>query len=109
MEIEVILLIVLFHFVSDFLLQTEEMANNKSTSNKWLTIHVTCYSIPFIAISPLYALINGVLHFITDYITSRITKRLWAEKKVGLFFKVIGFDQAIHMSTLFGTYYLMFV
>ena len=95
MEIEIILLIVWLHFVADFLLQTEAMANNKSSSNKWLTIHIVCYSLPFMVFGVWFAFINGVLHFITDHITSRITKRLWAEKKVGLFFKVIGFDLSL--------------
>jgi hypothetical protein len=53
--------------------------------------------------------INGVLHFITDYYTSKMTHYLWEEKRVRAFFHVIGLDQFIHYLCLFGTYYYLTV
>ncbi len=107
-----IYLIVWAHFVSDFILQTDAMARRKSSSNKWLWRHILLYTLSlmiFIEVfhgvngTLIYCFVNGLAHFITDYITSRITKRLWAEQRTHDFFVVIGLDQAIHMTTLLLT------
>lgn len=88
------------HFVMDFMCQTDSMALNKSSSNKWLLIHVGVYSTPFLFFGVPFALINGLSHLMIDYVTSRINKRLWEAKKVHWFFVGVGFDQAMHMSIL---------
>lgn len=85
------------------------MATNKSKSNLALLSHVTAYTIPFmVIISPLYGLVNGVIHFIIDYNTSRVSSKLWADKKTHWFFVTIGFDQLLHALTLIWTYKLLF-
>ena len=102
--ITTILAIFWLHFVSDFLMQTDKMAQGKSSSNKLLTIHVAVYSMFFLIFcGPVYAMINFVLHWVTDYNTSRVTKKLWEKKEVHWFFAVIGLDQAIHYTCLFLT------
>jgi hypothetical protein len=64
--------------------------------------------IPFlIAFGPMYAIANGVLHFVTDYFTSRQTSRLYSEGKIHEFFVVVGFDQAIHLTCLAVTFVIM--
>lgn len=103
----IMIAIVWTHFIADFLLQTKQMAELKSSSNVMLGFHAFVYACPFIWVGIQYAIINGVLHFIVDWITSRQTSRLWLERKVRLFFIVIGFDQAIHLTCLFSLYFLM--
>lgn len=98
-----IIFIVWLHFVADFILQTDKMALNKSSSMKWLSIHVVTYSLPFLWFGWRYALINGFAHFVTDWITSRLSARAWKAEKRGLFFKIIGADQAIHLTVLILT------
>jgi hypothetical protein len=90
-------------FFADFVCQTDKMATQKSSSFKWLTIHASVYTIPFLIFGWQFALVNGVCHWITDAITSRITKRLWEAKEVHYFFVVIGLGQSIHLATLYLT------
>jgi len=101
--------LLIIHFISDFLLQSDWMAQNKSKSNKALLLHVSVYSLPFmLLISPLYGIINGILHFAVDYFTSRRTSKLWAAGKVHWFFVTIGFDQMLHILALIWTYNLLY-
>jgi len=118
-----IIWILAFHYIGDFLLQSREMAQNKSKSAKHLSEHVAIYSMIMtilfmlvstntIASDPLewfsnvgkFLTITYLTHWVTDYITSRWTSRLWKKKEEWKFFAVIGFDQLIHISTLLLTY-----
>ena len=114
--------LLVLHFVSDFLFQTDWMALNKSKSNKALTIHAAVYSLLFLAFGLRFAAITFLAHWITDYFTSKWTSKLWffrelpatvqyeGEEPIHLweyvdgkrhwFFVAIGFDQLIHFVTL---------
>lgn len=104
MTLTLMLVLVWLHFVADFVLQSDRVAVGKSGSNKILAEHVLIYSLPFIWLGGGFVAVNAVAHFATDYISSRVTSRLWKEQKRHWFFVVIGVDQAIHLSTLFITY-----
>ncbi len=112
-----ILFIILNHWIADFIMQTHEMATQKSKSNYWLTKHVVSYGIGMTASAALvwyfsgafiagfiWLFINTILHWITDYNTSRWTSKLYAQQKYHDFFVVIGMDQVIHYTCLFITY-----
>jgi hypothetical protein len=88
------------HFIADFILQTDEMALNKSHSFKWLTLHTLTYGIPFLLFGWKYTMINSALHWVVDCATSRMTAHLWKLGERHWFFVVIGLDQAIHMTFL---------
>lgn len=120
--IYVILAIFVVHFLADFVFQSSQMATGKSKSLKWLSIHVGVYAL--VSFISLYIVGNFVdsfylgfawwlgnvaLHFITDFITSKITSKFWEAKNYRLFFVMIGFDQLIHNLCLIGTLYAVMV
>lgn len=97
------ILIVWIHTVADFVLQTNSMAVNKSTSIKWLFAHVGLYTLCLCGFGWKYALVNGIAHFITDFVSSRLTTHFWKKGNRHNFFVVIGFDQALHITVLILT------
>jgi hypothetical protein len=92
------------HFIADFLLQSDEMAKNKHSSDKWLGLHSLIYCACFFLYGWKYVIINGIAHFVVDRITSRCTFKLYADGKYHWFFVVIGLDQAIHITILYATF-----
>jgi len=98
------LVLIWVHIIADFFMQTRKMATNKSKSNKWLFTHVCVYTIPFLYFGVKFALLNLVLHFITDFISSRITSHFWSKQNGYAFFGTIGIDQGIHITCLIKTY-----
>lgn len=109
------------HYISDFICQSDEMAVNKSKSVYWLSLHTLSYTVGlfislwllfFISLGGVvpsllfllkYCLLNGVLHGMVDFRTSKWTSYLWKKEMRHEFFSVVGLDQALHMSILFIT------
>ncbi|MEM6735359.1 MAG: DUF3307 domain-containing protein [Bacteroidota bacterium] len=97
------------HWVGDFVFQTNKMAVNKSRSLKWLVVHVLTYTLilavfslfllPVIALE--FLLINGVFHLLTDFFTSRLAAKYQVNLRI--FYLIIGFDQFIHVATIYWT------
>ncbi len=123
MELWHILFLLFGHTVADFVFQTDAQAKGKSTDNVVLFSHVTTYMTmfglfslvvaAFLSTPPLlwatFLAINFVAHFITDYVTSRITSYYWAREKRHEFFVTIGFDQFAHAAVLLATYNYLLV
>ncbi len=116
------LALLLAHFVGDFLLQSDWMALNKSRRNEVLTVHALVYSLCFLFWGWKFWLLTFYSHWLTDYVTSRITSKLWfmaqawpGENEYYLktpntrhwFFVAIGADQLIHAATLTATWGLL--
>lgn len=103
------------HWLGDFVLQSHWMASNKSKSNQALSIHIAVYTAVLfggagVIFGPRpgfgilsFAALNGALHWITDYFTSRASSKRYAKQDWHNFFVVIGFDQLIHQVTLAAT------
>jgi len=94
-------LILWLHFFADFVLQSDSMAKNKSSSLLWLALHCFTYSLVWLFFPLKFILFTGLSHFVVDFCTSRVGKKFWEAGRVHAFFVVIGFDQALHLSLLF--------
>lgn len=110
--------VLFFHWVGDFICQTRWMANNKSKQWNALMAHVAvytgmlgfglfCMAYFHVPLEPSkvcgFLLINMVVHWITDAITSRLTSYFWSKQNIHAFFCTVGFDQMIHTITLLYT------
>lgn len=110
MTSQIFILMILIHFLADFGLQTHEQAQKKSISYYWLFLHVSVYSLIWFLAAYLindnwldclvFTIITFGCHFITDYITSRISKPFFEKQNFHDGFVVIGFDQVLHMIQL---------
>ena len=98
-----IYLVLFVHFIADFVLQTDKQARGKSSSFYWLTQHLMVYTICLLPFGWKYALINGAVHWVVDYCSSRGTSYFYKKGDTHNFFVVVGLDQLIHTSTLVAT------
>lgn len=126
--------IIIIHFIADFIMQDERWALNKSKNWDALLMHTITYTSVWLVIAliidvytnqttndwyfdtldvQLFLLITFVCHTITDYFTSRIVSKKFAEGKYGSAipnfgaFTLIGGDQVLHYIQLFATYYYL--
>ena len=108
-----LIFILLIHFLADFGLQTHDLATKKSTDIIWLTYHVAVYSLRWlfasfvyfgdIWLSLVFTIVTFILHWITDFLTSRIGKPFWDKQDFHNGFVVVGFDQVLHYIQLVVT------
>jgi hypothetical protein len=109
-------IVLLLHFIGDFVLQTRWMAENKSRRFTALTAHVLTYGAtlwvglvvakrPWLDVT-YFAGSNLAIHFVVDAVTSRITAYWWKKQNLYAFFTTIGFDQFLHAVTLLWTVHL---
>jgi len=113
--------IIIIHWLADFVFQDEKWALGKSKNWNDLLFHTITYSvlfslllIPFLGkLSFVFFYITFIAHTITDYFTSRIVSKKFANKHYGSAipnfgaFTIIGIDQVLHYIQLFTTYYLL--
>jgi hypothetical protein len=109
------------HWIGDFVLQSDWMAQNKSKEWRALAIHTLTYStvmtlgfavgtialnlvVPFFLYSlGFFFLVTFATHGATDYVTSRVNAFFWRKGDIHNFFVGVGFDQVIHYYTLILT------
>lgn len=121
MDLKTIFIILIVHYIADFIMQTEIMASKKSKNIYWLGTHCFIYGVgiffllflrnilSFIVISSyfylfLFALWNAIFHFLIDFTTSKIETYFYLKKMNRAFFNVIGIDQLAHVIILLITF-----
>lgn len=116
-----LLLFYLAHFLFDFSFQSEKEGMGKSSSILWLLSHTANYSMlmymvmmvftraDFI-VSSHFAIITFILHTITDYFSSRLSKKAYERGHyygVTGFWSIIGIDQFLHIAQITITLYYL--
>lgn len=130
-----VLLILLMHYIADFVFQDEKWSINKWNSFKDLLNHTSVYSVvTFVLITPvifiyrftididlmmvniiLFSFVSFIIHTLTDFLTSKLVHSKFKKNHLGSSipntgaFSVIGFDQVLHYIQLFITYKLIFL
>lgn len=100
--------IMFLHWIADFVCQSDAMAVRKSSSPKWLLLHVAVYT-AVMAFTCIFSPINALstiayifgTHLVVDFFTSKMAAELWKCGERHHFFVIIGFDQFLHFVTLF--------
>jgi hypothetical protein len=114
-DISIVLWLMSFHYVADFIVQTDWQARNKWTNPHALMHHVLSYSVvmavgaAFLNLSFdhwfAWVLMTGLLHWFTDWATSRVSHHFFSRNDFHNGFVVVGFDQLIHLTCLLGVTY----
>ena len=105
-----IAVIVVGHYIADFLMQSTWQATNKSHNIYALSQHIYVYSLtllltilPLVLLLPIglsqllsYVVLNGALHFATDFVSSKLSNKAFKEGNIPRFWAIIGADQMVH-------------
>jgi len=111
---KLLLFILVIHFLADFAMQTHEQATTKYKCTEGLFWHVAVYSLVWLFSSYFifkdiekcvqFTVITFIFHWITDAITSNVSKSFFDKKDFHNGFVVIGFDQILHYLQLYLTF-----
>lgn len=113
-----IVFLIIMHAVGDFLLQGSSLSKLKASKINYLFAHAGIYTVFFILLSPIllglsfiqgliFSLINGCLHFLIDFFTSKLKSFFW-EKSESKYIATISLDHLIHILILIATYVLLY-
>src|SRR5690554_718567 len=102
-------ILLLFHVLGDFYLQTKKLSESKKHSNKYLLLHTAIYTLPFVLMFCFYSggesllriligiVILFVTHFIIDFYFRKKDKSL----------KTFIIDQLFHLLVIFIVWLLI--
>src|SRR3990167_2357748 len=124
-----IYIILIAHFIADFLFQSDKMSKGKSEQVETLFYHTFIYSCVFVGIFMIgmyftttcfgqgwtetasFAAVIWFLvflpHTIIDGFSSQLTKYFYKKEKRHWFFVTIGADQLLHYACLFWLYQII--
>lgn len=101
------LLLVIVHFISDFILQKWGIGSNKRGLNKYMILHILITTLCFVFVCLLLGFtikstaIAGVLILISHITIDIVRQEIHAKYKLGpnndWFWTLLGFDQILHI------------
>lgn len=119
MNVGILIWMVVLHFISDFLLQSREMGQKKSSELKWLLKHICIiFSVFLVGLITVYSaflkfsLLNAIIHMVIDANTWKFyklsvikrnptaTTETWKYWNDPWFYHTIGLDQTLHILTI---------
>lgn len=106
------LILIVCHWIGDFVLQTDEMAKNKLNDWRVRTSHVITYMFPFACLVPIFwwPLWKGVLWYLLIAIPHwLIDTRRWVEPKPKFQSYPIVIDQGLHLGSLLIAAFILLV
>ena len=119
-----VITLISLHFIGNFLFQNSWQTTNKSFNIRALSSHVSNYCLTLLILMSiiymhygydkivLFILITFIIHWIQDFITSRIGYRLkltaQRTRNWRCYYLHRGLDQLLHYLQLFLTFYFIF-
>ena len=125
-----LIVIFILHFIGDFIFQPYWMKIKKSRQSSTMLLHILLYTSVLTvglsifysnAIAISYAVLNGAIHFLVDYASSRVISSSSRElivregpeplyERVDMHVPILflGADQLLHHVSLIVTWYLIF-
>lgn len=111
-------IIFILHLFAGFFMQSDKISKLKREKKRYLTKHVAYYTSIFIVLSPIllgltimqgivYSLINGVLHYVVDYLTGKLKVKYTGISEIKYHWIVIA-DYSIHLIILVSTYFYLY-
>ena len=101
-------LMIVKHFICDFVLQYPRHYLNKGTYGKWGGIeHALIHGVATaIILNPLLGLIDALIHYHIDWAKMSINKKMgWKPDNSEHFWTFLGLDQLLHYLTYVGLIY----
>ena len=108
-----LIILIIAHFIADFYLQSEKMADNKKKSTKVLLAHCAIYAVTFAIVNGVFVegksalfvtLVIVLSHLVVDFIKIKIDNK---NEKYSVWFYTFTFDQILHISVITATYKLL--
>jgi hypothetical protein len=108
-----LIILIIAHFIADFYLQSENMAENKKESTKVLLAHCAIYAVIFALVNGVFiegkfallaTLIIAISHLIVDFIKIKVDNK---NEKYSVWFYTFTFDQILHIGVITATYKLL--
>lgn len=105
-------IILLMHYVADFLLQSQNVRKNKHDSLEEMFTHIGIYSVVMmcttwvLGLPPIWWAINVLAHLAVDFMTAPASHSFFSTEDYWWGMNIVGLDQLIHIFILIATYNL---